>query len=75
MGGVEALSRMCVSRVSRRAPPPPIPATQVFPVNGIAWHPTEVESFATVGGDSSFCFWEKKKKQRLKIYETRSTGM
>jgi hypothetical protein len=40
----------------------------VHPVNDIAWHPTQVDAFVTVGGDSSMCFWDKKKKQRLKLY-------
>lgn len=41
---------------------------KVHPVNDIAWHPTQVDAFVTVGGDSSMCFWDKKKKQRLKLY-------
>ena len=42
----------------------------VFIVDCVAWHPTLPDIFATGGGDSSFAFWDKKKKMRCKFYDT-----
>lgn len=39
----------------------------VYPVNGINFHPTG--TFATCGGDGTFNFWDKDIKQRLKSFQ------
>jgi len=46
----------------------------VYAVNGISFHP-EWCTFATVGGDGSFAFWDKDSKQRLKQFEKAPTQL
>lgn len=50
-------------------------STEVYPVNAIAWHPTYVHSFSTVGGDGTMAFWDKARKQRLKNMSASAIGI
>lgn len=38
----------------------------IYPVSGIAFHP--FGTFATTGGDGTFCFWDKDARQKLKSF-------
>eukprot|EP00927_Polykrikos_kofoidii_P024517 TRINITY_DN2228_c0_g1_i1.p1 TRINITY_DN2228_c0_g1~~TRINITY_DN2228_c0_g1_i1.p1 ORF type:complete len:360 (+),score=50.62 TRINITY_DN2228_c0_g1_i1:197-1276(+) len=42
---------------------------EVYAVNGIDFHPT-MGSFASVGGDGTFVFWDKENRQRLKQFNS-----
>jgi WD40 repeat protein len=38
----------------------------IYPVSSIAFHP--FGTFATTGGDGTFCFWDKDARQKLKSF-------
>jgi mRNA export factor len=38
----------------------------IYPVNSIAFHP--YGTFATAGGDGTYCFWDKDARQKLKAF-------
>eukprot|EP01137_Pigoraptor_chileana_P006248 Opistho-2@50395 len=42
--------------------------TEIYAVNNVSFHPT-YHTLATAGADGTFCFWDKKDKQRLKNFE------
>jgi WD40 repeat protein len=44
-------------------------------VNHIAWHPKLPDIFATLGGDGTFSFWDKRKRQRKKHFDRSSTSV
>ncbi|CEG50231.1 mRNA export protein (contains WD40 repeats) [Plasmopara halstedii] len=40
--------------------------SDIYPVSSIAFHP--FGTFATTGGDGTFCFWDKDARQKLKTF-------
>jgi mRNA export factor len=40
--------------------------SDIYPVSNIAFHP--FGTFATTGGDGTFCFWDKDARQKLKTF-------
>lgn len=57
MGALATLTRTAVSNLE----------THIYAVNSIAVHPI-YGTFATAGGDGTFCFWDKDARQRLKNF-------
>jgi len=49
-------------------------SNDVFAVNGITFHPIQ-GTFATIGSDGTYCFWDKDVKQRLKIFQKTNNSL
>ena len=60
--------RVSTQKNNRNAP------SEVFAVNAIAFHPHH-GTFATVGGDGTFNFWDKDNRQRLKTFGRRKAAI